>query len=89
MAVVRALEMMGDTRARGALRRQLDRETDGRVARRIREALRDLAAGPSAEHKRMSDELEQVKRDLAELKTRLAKAERKAHKKRAHARKSG
>jgi aminopeptidase N len=75
ISVVRALESMGDTRSRSALRRRLDRELDGRVARRIREALRALAGGASAEQRRMTDELEQLKRELAEMKTRLTKVE--------------
>jgi len=36
------LEQLGDGRARGALRTALGRELDGRVARRLREALRAL-----------------------------------------------
>ena len=86
ISVVRALETMGDTKSRGALRRALDREPDGRVARRIREALKTLAQGPSAEHRRMSDELEQLKRELGEFKTRMSKLE--ARGKRAHRRTS-
>ena len=75
ISVVRALEILGDARVRGALRRRLDRELDGRVARRIKEALRTLGQSPSAEHKRMTDELEQLRRDLGEMKTRLSKVE--------------
>jgi aminopeptidase N len=84
ISVIRALEVLADTRSRGALRRQLDRESDGRVARRIREALRTLGQSPTAEQKRMADEMEQLKRDLGELKVRLAKVEdqRKARRKR-------
>jgi aminopeptidase N len=88
ISVVRSLEVLGDTRARGALRRRLDREFDGRVARRIREALRSLGQSPSAEHRRMTDEMEQLKRDLGDLRVRLAKMEdeRKVRRKRGHAR---
>jgi aminopeptidase N len=75
IAVVSAIQTLGDARARGGLRRRLDRETDGRVMRRIREALRTLGHGPSAEHRRMSDEIEQLRRDLGDLKTRLTKIE--------------
>jgi aminopeptidase N len=84
ISVVRALEVLADTRARGALRRRLDREFDGRVARRLREALRSLGQNPTAEQKRVADEMEQLKRDLGELKVRLAKVEdqRKARRKR-------
>lgn len=75
ISVVRALELTGDTRARGPLRRHLDRELDGRVARRIRETLKTLSQGPSADHKRMTDELDQLKRELGEFKTRITKLE--------------
>jgi aminopeptidase N len=87
ISVVRSLEILADVRSRGALRRHLDREFDGRVARRIREALRTLGQSPTAEQKRMSDELEQLKRDLGELKVRLSKVEdrRKVRQKRGKA----
>lgn len=75
ISVIRALEVLGDVRARGALRRNLDRETDGRVARRLREALRSLGQTPATEQRRTADELEQLQRELTELKTRLAKLE--------------
>ena len=68
MAVVGAIQTLGDPRARGGLRRRLEREIDGRVARRLREALRALGQGPNAEHRRMSDEIEQLRRDLEENK---------------------
>jgi aminopeptidase N len=87
ISVVRALEVLADGRARGALRRRLEREFDGRVARRLREALRSIGQSPAAEQKRMTDEMEQLKRDLGELKVRLAKVEdqRKARRKRSKA----
>jgi aminopeptidase N len=75
ISVIRALELLGDVRARGALRRNLDRETDGRVARRLREALRGLGQTPTTEQRRTADELEQLQRELTELKTRLSKLE--------------
>jgi aminopeptidase N len=73
--VIYALEKLGDTRARGALRRAQERELDGRVVRRIREALRDLGEAGSAEKKRVNDELENLKDELAELKSRFSKLE--------------
>ncbi|HVW26776.1 MAG TPA: M1 family aminopeptidase [Polyangiaceae bacterium] len=83
ISVIRALELLADGRSRSALRRRLEREFDGRVARRIREALRTMGQGATAEQKRMADEMEQLKRDLGELKVRLAKVEdqRKARRK--------
>jgi aminopeptidase N len=73
--VVSALLTLGDGKSRGALRRALDRELDGRVSRRMREALRDLGDGPAQDRKRLTDELEAVRDELTELKTRLAKIE--------------
>jgi aminopeptidase N len=74
--VASALLRLGDHRCRPALRRALDREIDGRVARRLREALRDLGEAP-AERKRVADELESLRGELLELKSRLAKIEAK------------
>jgi aminopeptidase N len=73
--VVSALTTLGDSKSRGAMRRALELELDGRVSRRLREALRDLSDGPGQEKKRVSDELESLKDELTELKTRLAKLE--------------
>jgi aminopeptidase N len=73
--VVSALTTLADSKSRPALRRALDRELDGRVSRRLREALRDLADGPSQDKKRLNDELESVRDELTELKNRLAKLE--------------
>jgi aminopeptidase N len=74
ISAVSALKTLGDSKARGALRRHLERELDGRVARRAREAARDLGQTQS-EYKKLSDEFDSVKSELAELKTRLIKLE--------------
>jgi aminopeptidase N len=73
--VVSALTTLGDAKSRGAMRKALDRELDGRVARRIREALREMTDAPGTEKKRLNDELESVRDELTELKNRLAKLE--------------
>jgi aminopeptidase N len=73
--VVAALQALGDLKSRGPLRRALNRELDGRVARRIREALRDMGEASAHERKRVNDELENVKTELAELKARLSRLE--------------
>jgi hypothetical protein len=73
--VVRALGDLGDVKARGALQRQLDRDLDGRVRRRIREVLRDLGGSGKREVDRLRDELEDLRREHTELKTRLGKLE--------------
>jgi aminopeptidase N len=73
--VVRALGELGDVKARGALQRQLDRDLDGRVRRRIREVLRDLGGSGKREVDRLRDELEDLRREHTELRTRLGKLE--------------
>jgi aminopeptidase N len=77
ISVVDALAHLGDTKARGALRRALERELDGRVARRLREALRDIGDSGSIERKRLGDDVETLRGELRELKTRLARLELK------------
>jgi len=72
--VVRALVRMGDLKARAALQKRLDRETDGRVERRLREALRELTSTAKPAH---TDEVEGLKGELAELKARMSKLEAK------------
>jgi aminopeptidase N len=73
--VASALTSLGDGKSRGALRRALDGELDGRVTRRLREALRDLGDSASQDKKRVNEELESLRDELAELKSRLAKVE--------------
>src|SRR4029079_9270518 len=71
--VVRSLVELGDSKSRGALQRQLDRDLDGRVRRRIREALRDIGSGGKREADRLRDDFEALRNEHAELKARLAK----------------
>ncbi len=73
--VVAALERLGDVRSRGALRRAAEGELDGRVVRRIREALREIGEGGAGDRRRLHDEIETLRDDLAELKARLSKFE--------------
>jgi aminopeptidase N len=73
--VALALGELGDPKSRGALGRALSRDLDGRVRRRLQEVLRDLSGSSKEEQKRLSDELEGVKKELLELKARLAKME--------------
>src|SRR4029079_8541655 len=73
--VVRARAELGDAKPRGALHRQLDRDLDGRVRRRIREILRDLGGAGKRDSDRWKDELEALRAEHAELKTRLGKLE--------------
>jgi aminopeptidase N len=73
--VVRALGDLGDAKARGALHRQLDRDLDGRVRRRIREVLRDLGGAAKKDTDRLRDELEALRAEHAELKARVGKLE--------------
>lgn len=73
--VVRALGDLGDVKARPALQRQLERDLDARVRRRIREVLRDLGGSAKREVDRLRDELEDLRREHAELRTRMGKLE--------------
>jgi aminopeptidase N len=73
--VVRSLGELGDPKSRGALHRQLDREIDGRVRRRIREVLRDLGGASKRESDRLKDDLEALRSEHSELKSRLGKLE--------------
>jgi aminopeptidase N len=74
--VVAALESLGDVAARDVLRKRLDRELDGRVKRRNREALRNLGATFERERRSLKVDLETFRRELGELKLRLAKLEK-------------
>ena len=74
--VVAALQFLGDLKSRGPLHRAKERELDGRVVRRLREALRDMGERKAvAERKRVNEELDNVRTELAELKARLSKIE--------------
>jgi aminopeptidase N len=73
-----AVGELGDAKSRGPLARALERELDGRVKRRLREVSRDLGGGPRAEHERLKDELDKLRDEQRELRTRLAKLEAKS-----------
>ncbi len=73
--VVRALADVGDAKARPALRAKLDTDLDPRVRRRIREALRDLGGEGKRAHEQLREELDKVRAEHAELKSRMAKVE--------------
>ncbi|MDP9002844.1 MAG: HEAT repeat domain-containing protein, partial [Myxococcota bacterium] len=72
--VVRALGELGDVKARPALRNRLDTDTDARVRRRIREAIRDLAE-PRRAIEPLREELEKLQGEHGELRARLSKIE--------------
>jgi aminopeptidase N len=71
---VRALAELGDSKARPALRDRLDTDTDPRVRRHVREALRDLAE-PKRGTEPLREELDKLQNEHGELKTRMAKLE--------------
>jgi len=73
--VARALVELGDPKSRAAIASRLEREDDGRVRRQLREALRDLDAGPRKEHERLRDEIEKLRAAQAELSAKVAKLE--------------
>jgi aminopeptidase N len=78
-AIVHALLWLGDARAVDALETQLSRELDGRVKRRIREAVRDLREGARREETihRLREDLEKLRGDHVKLQERVAKLEAK------------
>lgn len=73
--VVLSLETLGTKDARSALRARLSRELDGRVKRRIREALRDTSDSSRHDRKRLNDEIERMRGEMSDLKMRLSKLE--------------
>jgi aminopeptidase N len=81
VSVVEALGEIGDAKARPALRRQLSRDLDGRVRRRIREVLRDLERRGKNELRRLREEIEQLRREHSELKARMSRLEGRIDKK--------
>jgi aminopeptidase N len=75
--VVRAIAEMADGKSRAALSGHLERENDGRVRRRIREALQELAGRGRERETELRDELDKLRVEQAELKGRLSKLEAK------------
>jgi aminopeptidase N len=73
--VVRALSEMGDAKARGVLSRHLETEQDGRVRRRIREALLELGARSRERESELRDEIDKLKTEQAELSSKVKKLE--------------
>ncbi len=73
--VVRALADVGDAKARPALRSKLDTDLDPRVRRRIREALRDLGGDGKRASEQLREELDKLRTDHVELKSRISKLE--------------
>jgi aminopeptidase N len=73
--VVRALADLGDAKARPALRTKLDTDLDPRVRRRIREALRDLGGEGKRAVDQLREELDKLRTEHLELKSRVSKAE--------------
>ncbi len=73
--VARAILELGDIKARAALQRQLERDLDGRVRRRIREVLRELGGGAKREVERLREELDELRKEHGDLKARIGKLE--------------
>lgn len=71
--VVDALLELGQPEAQGKLAAQLAVETDTRVQRRLREALRDLGSRDTSATKRLNDDLVALKSRLTELETKIAR----------------
>ncbi|HMI85908.1 MAG TPA: M1 family aminopeptidase [Polyangiaceae bacterium] len=73
--VVRALVEMGDQKSRSVLARRLDREQDGRVRRRIREAFHEIGARGKEIQAELRDEIDKLKTEQAELASKMKKIE--------------
>jgi aminopeptidase N len=73
--VVRALIEMGDNKSRTALARRLDREHDGRVRRRIREAMHEIGTRAKELQTELRDEIDKLKTEQAELGAKMKKLE--------------
>ena len=73
--VVRAIVEMGDIKGRTVLARHLERESDGRVRRRIREGLHELGTRSKEIQTELRDELEKLKTEQAELTAKVKKLE--------------
>lgn len=73
--VAEALGEIGDPKSRPALTRQLGRDLDGRVRRRLREVLRDLGGKGRREMSRLREALDELGRKHAELAGRFSKLE--------------
>jgi aminopeptidase N len=73
--VVRALVEMGDAKSRAALSRRLDGEHDGRVRRRIREAMHEIGGRTKEIQSELRDEIEKLKTEQAELGAKMKKVE--------------
>lgn len=71
--VVDALVAFGRPEAMARLSVQLESETDTRVQRRLREALRDLGGKDNAASRRLSDELTALKTKVAELEIQVSR----------------
>ncbi len=77
-AVVAALDDLGDAKARGPLYEHLDHELEGRVIRRVKQALASLGGDKKKDLRRIREEGDKLKDELVSLKTRLAKLEQAA-----------
>jgi len=73
--VVQALVVLGRASSRSALARTAERDDDGQVRRRAREALRELDNTLPHRHQHLTDELEKLHNEFAELRSRLCTLE--------------
>ncbi len=79
-----ALGELLDAKASGALERLVERELDGRVKRRAREAIQKIQAGREAsdEFRKLRDDVDKLREENRQLKERLEKIEASTEKKR-------
>ena len=71
------LVTLGDAKAVPAMERAMRAELDGRVKRRLREAIRDIAekGRPVEQARKLSEEVERLRNELGELRGRLERVE--------------
>jgi len=75
MAAAEALKALRDERALPHLEAQLNRELDGRVRRRIREAIEAIKEGSRAQLEQLREEVEKIREENRRLKSALARIE--------------
>jgi aminopeptidase N len=75
MAAAEALKTLRDERALPHLEAQLNRELDGRVRRRIREAIEAIKEGSRAQLEQLREEVEKIREENRRLKSALARIE--------------
>ena len=77
LEAIAGLVTLGDAKAIPAMERAMRAELDGRVKRRLREAVRDIGekGRPVEQARKLSEEVERLRNELGELRDRLERVE--------------